>query len=208
MLKRIALAGKPLAGKTTLANLLVEKYGYRRASMSAFIVSEYVGNIFAGTVAASEIYDHKEEYRQVLQAYGDQLGFQDPSRIIGIIQKALRLSGEWYHPSSPVVLDAIRGELQASAARALGFVVVDVWVDEETQRRNANSEEDYQKVKESMLARPDIESGVSSASVRLTPELSLDNQAHLLHLLPEKEVSRGPADQPFTPGSFANWGRY
>lgn len=209
MTTRLAFSGKPLAGKTTLARLLVEQYGYRRASMSGVIVDELVRSINApwSPLTEVDVYENKEAFRPALQALGDQLGFQNPDRIIGIMQRALQLVGAWYHPEEPVILDAIRGELQASAARALGFIVVDVWVDEETQRQRAGSEEVYQKVRESMRARPDLENGLEWAEVRITNEFPLLTAAKMLRDLPGGVMSHGPANQPFEPGSLADWGR-
>lgn len=211
MANRIALAGKPLAGKTTLARLLRDKYGYRHASISEFIVDRYIRNravdeqdyaIFLEAIASN-----KESYRPALQHTGDTLGFQDPEKVVGVMQQVLKVCGAWDHLEDPVVLEPIRGEVQASAARALGFIVVELWVDSETQFIRSTTEDGYWKTRQAMADRPDIESGVESASVRLTPKLSLENQAHLLHLLPDREVSHGPATQPFTPYSFADWGR-
>lgn len=216
MAKRIALAGRPLAGKTTLAKLLKERYGYHHASMSNVIIAELVNRLNARSeyqYSGEDIYHDKEIWRQDLQVIGDDLGFQDPERIISVMRKVLMLSGALDHPEDPVVLEAIRGDMQASAARALGFVVVELWVDSETQfirsatRYGPLGEEGYHTLRQSMEDRPDIESGIKSASIRITPELSLENQAHLLHLLPEGGLSHGPADQPFKPGSLADWGR-
>jgi hypothetical protein len=208
MLKRIALGGPPLAGKTTLAKLLVEKHGYRHATMSSLIVDELVtqlNNQHEYPYDAGDIYRNKEFWRPRLQELGDQMGFQDPKKILGLMQKSLKLAGAWEYPDDPVVLESIRGEVQASAARALGFVVVDLWVDEFTQYQRAGSEEAYLKMKSAASSRPDIESGVESASLRFTPAFPLENIVTTLQILDERELSHGPADQPFKPGSLANW---
>lgn len=208
MANRIALAGKPLAGKTTLAKLLRDKYGYRHASMSNLIIAELVDRLNDHSeyqYCGEDIYHDKEVWRQDLQAVGDDMGFQDPEKIIDIMKRALMLAGALDHPEEPVVLEALRGDMQASAARALGFIVVELWVDSQTQFVRSANEYGYWKTRQAMEDRPDIERGVETASIRITPELSLENQAHLLHLLPEEGLSHGPADQPFKPGSFADW---
>lgn len=203
MAKRIALAGKPLSGKTTLARLMGTKYGYRHASMSDLIVDEYAR--FSG-LPKDEIYKNKETYRQNLQLVGDGLGFQDPDRILKLMHRVLYLAGAWEHPNDPVVLESIRGEVQASAARAFGFIVVELWIDEQEQQKRVGSLEDYHSLLSASLARPDIESGVKSASIRLTQALPIEDMATLLYIQNEEVLSRGPADQPFTPGSLADWG--
>lgn len=215
MAKRIALSGKPLSGKSTLARLMKERYGYRHASLSDLIVQRYAEALNepwmvtmrgGQRIEVSDIYANKELYREGLQIVGDELGFQDPNRIVALMQEALVACGAWDHPDEPVVVEAIRGELQASAARALGFgAMVDLWIDEGTQRQRAGSEEAYQRARQSMRARPDLESGVDSAGIRLTPAMSLEDAATLLYILPEGGLSRGPANQPFAPGSLADW---
>lgn len=210
-MKRIALSGKPLAGKTTLSRLLVEKYGYRHASLSDVIVEELANASWMQDeygrqqVTAAEIYENKELWRQELQSLGDSMGFQYPERVVGIMQKALQHCGAWGNPGEPVVLESIRGEVQASAARALGFTVINLWVDEQTQQLRAGSLEAYHRLRNASRARPDLESGVESASIRLTQEMSLESQAEVLYNLREEGLSNGPANQPFKPGSLAAW---
>ena len=93
-MKRIALSGKPLAGKTTLSRLLVEKYGYRHASLSDVIVEELANASWMQDeygrqqVTAAEIYENKELWRQELQSLGDSMGFQYPERVVGKIGRA------------------------------------------------------------------------------------------------------------------------
>jgi len=213
MASRIALSGKPLAGKTTLARLLVEKYGYIHASTSSFLVSEYLKMMNEPWLVASRgyrlterhIYENKEDFRGALQQMGDDLGMQDLGRVLGIMRQVLEFSGAWDHPESPVVLEAVRGEVQASAARAFGFVVVELWVDSETQERRAKDDLSYVIMREAMRQRPDIESGAGTAEILLTPATSTEDMATLLTIIPERGPSRGPADQPFEPGSLADW---
>lgn len=217
MANRIALAGKPLAGKTTLAYALQDTHEYTHASVSDYIIDRYVQlkneprrvEARGGWLYTVEYVKQNKHYSRVdLQEMGADLGLDSPDTVIATLSSVLKFAGAWDKPDMPVVLEAIRGELQASAARALGFVVVNVGVDEETQRSRAGSEETYQKIKEATRTRPDIENGVDSASILITTALSLEGAADLLAFLPEEGLSHGPATQPFEPYSLANWGRY
>lgn len=210
MVKRIALSGRPLSGKSTLARFMAEKYDYRHASMSGFLVEQYtkLRSMAGSPVSTAEVIANKEAYRRDLQNLGDQYSLQDPIGCLRYMQQVLAACGAWQAEDEPVVLEAIRGEVQASAARALGFVVVELVVDEETMYQRAGSPERYHRLRSSVLARPDLESGVPSASIRLTNEMLLEDMAQLLFLLPKEGLSHGPADQPFRVNSFAGWSSY
>lgn len=209
MAKRIALAGRPLAGKTTLAKVLVRKYGYRHGSMSDLIVYDLVSDLKRKglSIDVGEVLGHKEVYRGALQSMGDRMGYQDPGRILHLMYRVLVQCEAWSHPDDPVVLESMRGPLQASAARALGFTVVNLRLDPGDQRERAGSEEAYRRVRESMRARPDLESGVETAEIQVSASLPFDQIAQLIVDLPEGGLSHGPISQPFSPGSLADWGR-
>ncbi len=215
MAKRIALSGKPLAGKTTPAHYLRDHYEYTHASVSDYIISEYVKAMNAPWLVAErgELYtpgyvkQNKHTFRIALQQMGADLGLDNPDTVIATLSSVLRFAGAWHDLDQPVVLEAIRGELQASAARALGFVVVELHIDDKGQASRAETFEDYRNIRAAMQARPDIESGVDSASIRITPDLPLEAVAQLLATLPKEALSHGPADQPFTANSAADWGR-
>lgn len=216
MANRIALAGKPLVGKTTLAHALQDTHEYIHASVSDYIIDRYVQlknepwmvEIRGGMLYTVQyVKQNKHDYRMALQVMGADLGLDNPDTVIATLSSVLNFAGAWDKPDMPVVLEAIRGELQASAARALGFVVVNVVADEATRRKRAGSEEFYQKIQEATRIRPDLESGVASAAILITPELSLEQAADLLAILPEEGLSCGPANQPFGPYSLADWGR-
>lgn len=214
MANRVALTGKPLVGKTTLAHALRDAHEYIHASVSDYIISEFVKvmnepwmvAIREGKVLTfEEVKRDKHSYRVALQEMGADLGLDREDTVIDALSSVLKYAGAWDNPHMPVVLEAIRGELQASAARALGFVVVNLEVDEETRLKRAGNEETYQKIMEAMRVRPDIENGVASATIRLTQNLSVEHAADLLAFLPEEGLSHGPAGQPFIPGSFNDW---
>lgn len=119
--ERIAFCGPMAAGKTFLANHLVNQYGYHKYSFATKLKA-----------LCYELYgiDKKDgESRQILQRVGQQLRVHDPDVWVKYTLTEMRLN------SNPLmVIDDLRYKNEADALRDNGFYIITVNTSEEIRR--------------------------------------------------------------------------
>ncbi len=172
MTYKIALTSTgPLSGKTTLATYLRDEQGFMYASHSRSIVQSYVDSWNAHSsyqLTVEYVYANKEFFRQPLQRHGDDVGFNDPKLMVRWVKYTLK---DWlkYKPQRNVVFEAVRGEDQAQVLRDMGFIIVQLVINEDERRARAIEKNvGYDAISSSMSARPDLELGI------LAPDLTLN----------------------------------
>lgn len=183
MANRLGLAGANWAGKSTVARYLSGNAGYIHASVSGYLMHA-LAELHA--IDVSVVQQNKEVYRPSLQDLGDYYGLNDPDRSIDVLIRVLDFYGALAQPMHPVVLEAIRGEVQAKAAQGLGFTIVHLQISEEEQENRAPDIVSLAQMRAAALARPDLESGYPDAPVVLNASLSTDRIAQFIMTLPDR----------------------
>lgn len=190
---KIALTSTgPLSGKSTLAKHLESEYGLYRADHSRTLVREFVlaaasGAMCCPGLTVEKVYEEKEKWRQALQTFGYEIGFNDPKKTKYWAEKTITA---WTGEGPGIVFDSFRGEVQAQALRALGFVIVQIEIDEDERRRRAEGMgRGYEAIWKSMQAEPELELGIAQPDITLNGALPTDVQARIL--LDRPEVTNG-----------------
>lgn len=126
-MKLIALTGAIASGKSSVAEALVER-GYLYVGHADYlkgIVAEAVSN-YGVPLTVDEIKAHKAQYRTLLQEFGSAIGFDSGD----FIHDALYEAG-WSDQAA--VIDNVRTDGQAQAAKSHGFKVVRLNVSDHTR---------------------------------------------------------------------------
>lgn len=133
-MKRIALTGAIASGKSSVARALGER-GYlvvEHADVLKQLLVDALASIGV-VLTLEEIKANKAQYRTLLQEWGSAIGF-DSGRYIGY---ALREAGwneaEQDFKADRAVIDNVRTDAQAEAAKAWGFQVVRLNVSDYTR---------------------------------------------------------------------------
>jgi len=121
----IALTGKARAGKDTVANYLVERYGYYRAAF-ADDMKAFAREIFPWRFA------HGRKDREFLQSFGQKMREIDPD--VWIRRLFLGLDPLMDHGVVPVITD-LRMPNEYEACRKRGFVIILVDADADVRRK-------------------------------------------------------------------------
>jgi dephospho-CoA kinase len=124
-LRPIALTGKARAGKDTVAEYLVERYGYSRFAF-ADDIKRIAKDIFPWRFA-----DGKKD-RELLQQFGQNMRKIDPD--VWVRRLFLKLDLLMAHGVIPVITD-LRMPNEYAACREWGFVIIRIDADDEIRRK-------------------------------------------------------------------------
>ncbi len=181
----------PLSGKTTLAKYLQTEYNFIRADHSQTLVEVFVfdWNLKLMTedpqrITVANVYANKDEFRPMLQKFGDDQGYNSGVGMERFIKRTLQ---EWlrHKPELDVVYDSIRSEGQAKVLKDMGFTLVQLEISEDLRRqRAAERGMDYDKIKAAMDARPDLERGIARPDVTLVDQTDLEVMSKVLMMKP------------------------
>ncbi len=121
----IGLVGKAGSGKTTIANLLIRKYGFERMAF-ADPLKEML--IKAGMCTRDECYGEKTKMsRWLMQKVGTEIFREQIDEDFWVKATLDRLSERWdENPRARIVIDDVRMPNEAQAIRALGGELVRV----------------------------------------------------------------------------------
>src|SRR5260221_4454582 len=172
---KIALtSSSPLSGKTTLAKYLEQNYKFIRADHSRTLVASFVDNWNnpisdpSEMISVEKVYREKEIWRPQLQAYGYQVGYNDPERAKYWVRRTLSEWSVLYGGKQDVVFDSFRGELQAGILRSAGFMLVQLEIDEaERMYRARAGGVDYERMLQAMAMHPELEGGIAKPDLTL-----------------------------------------
>lgn len=179
---KIALTSNgPLSGKTTLARYLEYKHGFAIAKHSMTLLEDYVDWLRFATgdkdYTVQTLIQRKEIHRKALQEHGSEIGFDSPSMADVWIGRTLKKVGSAEH----IVFDSFRGEEQAKVLRDIGFILVQIEIDEEERKKRAERMgKDYDLIYEAMEKRPDLEKGIQNPDIHLVGTLMVQEQAGII----------------------------
>ena len=134
--RRLALAGKMGAGKTSVAELLMRRHGYVRLAFAdqlrAMLEPAY-GKIDKASIYAT--FNGIISGRQLLQQSGAALRSMDEAILLrSLARRIAELS-----PRMPIVIDDVRLPVEAEFVRDLGFTVVRLECDAETRKHRTGA---------------------------------------------------------------------
>lgn len=142
-LDRVAFAGPMCSGKTTLANVLVEDFGYHRVNFAG-LLKKTVKKLYG-------VVNKNDEGRQLLQEFADDLKKWDPNLftthlLIDIEERILQDNYETF------VVDDLRFKHEYEALKKNGFTIVGVACREDERMKRIFSL--YPDTNESRLLHP------------------------------------------------------
>lgn len=120
---KIAICGAAGTGKTTLAEHMAVHHGWSRIGYNDLLkewLATSLSNYAPEEVTVEDIIENKEKYRNLLQLFGDAVGFNEGN---GVEQA----HEEWaaYHNNS-VIFDNVRFQAQYERLKPYGFVLVEL----------------------------------------------------------------------------------
>ena len=134
--RRLALAGKMGAGKTSVADLLMRRHGYVRLAFAnelRSMLEPAYGKIDKASIYAT--FNGIISGRELLQQSGAALRSVDEAIFLRAISRRIaELS-----PMMPIVIDDVRLPVEAEFVRDLGFTVVRLECDAETRKRRCGA---------------------------------------------------------------------
>lgn len=164
----------PLTGKTTFARYLQEHQGFILASHTMTLMESFVAfqnAVRDEQITVEDVLREKETYREALQDYGFNVGFNDPGLAAYWIDRTVMLSGWTPESGKSIVFDSFRGEIQAHYARNTGWVIVQLVIPEPLREARAMSMgKRYADIKAAMDKEPALEKGISSPDVILVAD--------------------------------------
>ena len=172
---KIALGSNgPLAGKSTLARWLRDRYGFFLADQGRTLVQAFVERFdYAHGMSVEKVYANKERYRQDLQRFGWEAGFNDPGPEGRWLEKTLE---PWHEApaGTSVVVDSVRVR-QGDYLRDQGFLVAKLMLPWNYRRDRAiELGLDPELLAENMRAAPEIEDYQGEVDIELPAQLGTE----------------------------------
>lgn len=154
--RRIALAGGPWAGKSTLARVLRKEYGFFAIDTSRQL-KELASTALAAvgrTVSAYDMEEDKQRYRAFLEEFGTVLGIDDGWSFLRCFYDPV----ESQLGTQCVVVDSVRTNSQAATLAAYGFVTIELLLTADIRRERARSfgvsSEDFERTMSHAVEQP------------------------------------------------------
>jgi dephospho-CoA kinase len=171
-MKNVAIVGRFCSGKTTLANVLVDEYGFKKVSMAdnmKNIVREVYGTLDKNEMVQVTLRDGnivRRSIREVLQTLGEAV--KDADRDIWL---------KWFEADlmfvrGPFVMDDMRLLFEAEALRETGWVIVALNCPEPVRMERYFKVYGKYPTMAEMNHKTETESGLITADVILDATLS------------------------------------
>ena len=137
---RIAVCGPRGVGKTTLAEYLVEQFGWYHIRYNDVLKQWLCDAINAARskmelppITVAHMLQHKEKYRHLQQLFGDEVGFNVGN---GVMDALLEWQSQRWPGSQDTIFDNVRFQAQYDILKPYGFVLVEL----RSEYRRARSE--------------------------------------------------------------------
>lgn len=124
-LDRVAFAGPMCSGKTTLANVLVEDFGYTKANFAG-LLKRTVETLYG-------VVNKDNEGRRILQEFADDLKKWDP--YLFTTHLLLEIDGYIKDGIDLIVIDDLRFKHEYEALKKNGFIIIGVACREDERLR-------------------------------------------------------------------------